>query len=169
MHTLAMPSGEYESGGGNDVIFNSYFRGVTWNSTPKNVFKCSTLSRYLLRFIEPQHLRPKIEAFQYIVCTCLYSGTSGDTGSAAIEGVRGQANMDIVVLLPKGHCTLIQELQMTTVLEDNVHVYCGQFVAFQLMIEMRVYLDFKRYKKLTRYYSTYGCFHVIYPIVDLSF
>lgn len=51
-------------------------------------------------------------------------GTSGDTGSAAIEGVRGRSNMDIVVLLPKGHCTHIQELQMTTVLEDNVHVYC---------------------------------------------
>lgn len=50
-------------------------------------------------------------------------GTSGDTGSAAIEGVRGRANMDIVVLLPKGRCTAIQELQMTTVLEDNVHVY----------------------------------------------
>ncbi|KAG0707870.1 Threonine synthase-like 2 [Chionoecetes opilio] len=51
-------------------------------------------------------------------------GTSGDTGSAAIEGVRGRGNMDIVVLLPKGYCTAIQELQMTTVLEDNVHVYC---------------------------------------------
>lgn len=54
-------------------------------------------------------------------------GTSGDTGSAAIEGVRGRSNMDIVVLLPKGHCTHIQELQMTTVLEDNVHVYCGGY------------------------------------------
>ncbi|XP_042727559.1 threonine synthase-like 2 isoform X3 [Lagopus leucura] len=50
-------------------------------------------------------------------------GTSGDTGSSAIESVRGQKNVDIFVLLPKGLCTQIQELQMTTVIEDNVHVF----------------------------------------------
>ncbi|XP_038608843.1 threonine synthase-like 2 isoform X1 [Tachyglossus aculeatus] len=50
-------------------------------------------------------------------------GTSGDTGSSAIESVRGEKNMDILVLLPKGYCSQIQELQMTTVLEDNVHVF----------------------------------------------
>ncbi|XP_043773775.1 threonine synthase-like 2 isoform X2 [Cervus elaphus] len=50
-------------------------------------------------------------------------GTSGDTGSAAIESVHGAKNVDIIVLLPKGHCTKIQELQMTTVLRDNVHVF----------------------------------------------
>ncbi|KFQ17797.1 Threonine synthase-like 2, partial [Merops nubicus] len=52
-------------------------------------------------------------------------GTSGDTGSSAIESVRGQKNMDIFVLLPKGLCTKIQELQMTTVIEDNVHVFAA--------------------------------------------
>ncbi|NWH73117.1 THNS2 protein, partial [Piaya cayana] len=52
-------------------------------------------------------------------------GTSGDTGSSAIEGVRGQKNVDIFVLLPKGLCTQIQELQMTTVIEDNVHVFAA--------------------------------------------
>ncbi|CAL4065950.1 unnamed protein product [Meganyctiphanes norvegica] len=51
-------------------------------------------------------------------------GTSGDTGSAAIESIRGLECMDIVVLLPHGRCTKVQELQMTTVIEDNVHVYC---------------------------------------------
>ncbi|XP_037663028.1 threonine synthase-like 2 isoform X2 [Choloepus didactylus] len=50
-------------------------------------------------------------------------GTSGDTGSAAIESVQGAKNVDIIVLLPKGHCSKIQELQMTTVLNDNVHVF----------------------------------------------
>ncbi|KFQ06336.1 Threonine synthase-like 2, partial [Haliaeetus albicilla] len=52
-------------------------------------------------------------------------GTSGDTGSSAIESVRGQKNMDIFVVLPKGFCTEIQELQMTTVIEDNVHVFAA--------------------------------------------
>ncbi|XP_020745145.2 threonine synthase-like 2 isoform X2 [Odocoileus virginianus] len=51
------------------------------------------------------------------------NGTSGDTGSAAIESVQGAKNVDIIVLLPKGHCTKIQELQMTTVLRENVHVF----------------------------------------------
>ncbi|XP_017655503.1 threonine synthase-like 2 isoform X2 [Nannospalax galili] len=50
-------------------------------------------------------------------------GTAGDTGSAAIESVQGAKNMDIIVLLPKGRCSKIQELQMTTVLKDNVHVF----------------------------------------------
>ncbi|KAM4810302.1 threonine synthase-like 2 [Rhinophrynus dorsalis] len=50
-------------------------------------------------------------------------GTSGDTGSSAIESVRGIKNIDIIVLLPFGRCTKIQELQMTTVIEDNVHVF----------------------------------------------
>merc|ERR1711892_1198313 len=50
-------------------------------------------------------------------------GTSGDTGSAAINAVRGLKWVDVVVLLPKGRCTQIQELQMTTVLDDNVHCF----------------------------------------------
>ncbi|XP_043845797.1 threonine synthase-like 2 isoform X1 [Dromiciops gliroides] len=50
-------------------------------------------------------------------------GTSGDTGSSAIESVRGAKNIDIIVLLPLGHCSKIQELQMTTVIEENVHVF----------------------------------------------
>lgn len=58
-------------------------------------------------------------------CTVLVA-TSGDTGSAAIESVRGQDCIDIIVLLPHGLCTPIQELQMTTVIEDNVHVFCAE-------------------------------------------
>ncbi|XP_062431092.1 threonine synthase-like 2 isoform X1 [Rhea pennata] len=52
-------------------------------------------------------------------------GTSGDTGSSAIESVRGQKNMDIFVLLPHGLCSQIQELQMTTVIEENVHIFAA--------------------------------------------
>ncbi|TRY76247.1 hypothetical protein TCAL_07996 [Tigriopus californicus] len=51
--------------------------------------------------------------------------TSGDTGSAAIESVQNLSWVDIIVLLPKGRCTPIQELQMTTVIKDNVHVFAG--------------------------------------------
>jgi len=46
--------------------------------------------------------------------------TSGDTGSAAIEAVRGCANVDIVVLYPRGGPSEVQRRQMTTVDEPNV-------------------------------------------------
>ncbi len=47
--------------------------------------------------------------------------TSGDTGSAAIEGCRGRAALDIVVLHPHGRVSDVQRRQMTTVDEPNVH------------------------------------------------
>ncbi|MEC9286285.1 MAG: threonine synthase [Pseudomonadota bacterium] len=51
----------------------------------------------------------------------ILGATSGDTGSAAIASVRGRPNIDIFVLFPDGRTSLMQELQMTTVLDDNVH------------------------------------------------
>ncbi|EJD51832.1 tryptophan synthase beta subunit-like PLP-dependent enzyme [Auricularia subglabra TFB-10046 SS5] len=47
--------------------------------------------------------------------------TSGDTGSAAIYGLRGKADIDIFILHPKGRVSPIQEAQMTTVPDPNVH------------------------------------------------
>ncbi|KAH7929011.1 tryptophan synthase beta subunit-like PLP-dependent enzyme [Leucogyrophana mollusca] len=47
--------------------------------------------------------------------------TSGDTGSAAIYGLRGKANVSIFILHPKGKVSPIQEAQMTTVADSNVH------------------------------------------------
>lgn len=65
--------------------------------------------------------------------------TSGDTGrcvqlsslrrrrtyaygySAAIYGLRGKANVDIFILHPKSRVSPIQEAQMTTVTDANVH------------------------------------------------
>ncbi|KAL2140053.1 hypothetical protein VTI28DRAFT_4300 [Corynascus sepedonium] len=47
--------------------------------------------------------------------------TSGDTGSAAIYGLRGKKDVSVFMLHPKGRVSPIQELQMTTVLDANVH------------------------------------------------
>ena len=47
--------------------------------------------------------------------------TSGDTGSAAIYGLRGKTDVSVFMLHPKGRVSPIQELQMTTVLDPNVH------------------------------------------------
>ncbi|PGH17168.1 threonine synthase [Helicocarpus griseus UAMH5409] len=47
--------------------------------------------------------------------------TSGDTGSAAIYGLRGKQDASVFILHPKGKVSPIQEAQMTTVLDPNVH------------------------------------------------
>lgn len=50
----------------------------------------------------------------------ILAATSGDTGSAAIYGVRGKERINIFVMHPKGRVAPLQERQMTTVLDDNV-------------------------------------------------
>jgi len=50
----------------------------------------------------------------------ILGATSGDTGSAAIAGVRGKNNINIFILHPHGRTSPIQALQMTTVLDPNV-------------------------------------------------
>ena len=51
----------------------------------------------------------------------IVGATSGDTGSAAIQGVRGRDNINIFVLYPNGRVSPLQELQMTAVADANVH------------------------------------------------
>jgi threonine synthase len=51
----------------------------------------------------------------------IVGATSGDTGSAAIDGVLGCENVDIVILYPHGRVSEVQRRQMTTVDAPNVH------------------------------------------------
>jgi len=50
----------------------------------------------------------------------ILGATSGDTGSAAIYGVRGKERINIFILHPHKRVSRIQELQMTTVIDPNV-------------------------------------------------
>ncbi len=50
----------------------------------------------------------------------ILGATSGDTGSAAIEGCRGRKNVSIFMLHPKDRVSDVQRRQMTTVIEPNV-------------------------------------------------
>ncbi len=50
----------------------------------------------------------------------ILGATSGDTGSAAIHGVRGKPNINIFIMHPAGRTSPLQEKQMTSVLDDNV-------------------------------------------------
>ena len=47
--------------------------------------------------------------------------TSGDTGSAAIYGLKGRENINIFILHPHNKVSRIQKLQMTTVEDRNVY------------------------------------------------
>lgn len=76
----------------------------------------------------------------------IVAATSGDTGSAAIAGVRGLDRVDIFVMFPNGRISELQELQMTTVGDRNVHCLAvdGSFDDCQsLMKTLFADLDFK--------------------------
>ncbi len=77
----------------------------------------------------------------------ILGATSGDTGSAAIYGVRGRRGIRIFVMHPHLRTSPIQERQMTTVLDDNVHNIAvqGSFDDCQrIMKDLAGDLDFKR-------------------------
>jgi threonine synthase len=90
--------------------------------------------------------------FEYLLerdggCLNIVGATSGDTGSAAIAGVRGKSRIHIFILHPDGRVSPVQERQMTTVLDANVHNIAirgtfddGQRIVKQLFND----LDFKR-------------------------
>lgn len=52
--------------------------------------------------------------------------TSGDTGSAAIYGLRGKKDVSVFIMFPDGKVSPVQEAQMTTVLDPNVHCLAVQ-------------------------------------------
>ncbi|MEM9257026.1 MAG: threonine synthase [Pseudomonadota bacterium] len=63
--------------------------------------------------------------------------TSGDTGSAAIEGCRQCRNIDIFILHPHQRVSEVQRRQMTTVAGDNIHNLAieGNFDDCQAMVK----------------------------------
>jgi threonine synthase len=67
----------------------------------------------------------------------IVGATSGDTGSAAIDGVKHCANVDIVILYPHGRTSDVQRKQMTTVDSPNVRVVAvdGTFDDCQDMVK----------------------------------
>ena len=90
--------------------------------------------------------------FEHILATRggrlnILCATSGDTGSAAIAGVRQRANIGIFVLYPDGGTSVLQARQMTTTPDDNVHCLAieGTFDDCQRVVKSIFGdLDFKR-------------------------
>jgi threonine synthase len=50
----------------------------------------------------------------------ILGATSGDTGGAAIEAMRGKARLRVFMLSPKGRTSAFQAAQMYSVLDDNI-------------------------------------------------
>ncbi|MDX2221345.1 MAG: threonine synthase [Rhodospirillaceae bacterium] len=67
----------------------------------------------------------------------IVGATSGDTGSAAIEAVRGRSNVDIFMMHPDGRVSDVQRRQMTTVTDANVHniAVAGTFDDCQTLVK----------------------------------
>ncbi|WP_431686382.1 threonine synthase [Hahella sp. NBU794] len=67
----------------------------------------------------------------------ILGATSGDTGSAAIEGCRHSKHVDIFILHPHGRVSEVQRRQMTTAPGDNVHNLAieGNFDDCQRMVK----------------------------------
>ncbi|CAH2031318.1 threonine synthase [Trichlorobacter ammonificans] len=90
--------------------------------------------------------------FEYILAErnetmTILGATSGDTGSAAIHGVRGKKGITIFILHPEGKTSPVQALQMTSVLDANVHniAVSGTFDDCQDMVKSLMGdLEFKK-------------------------
>jgi len=75
--------------------------------------------------------------FEYFLSTgsndgriAILGATSGDTGSAAIYGLRGKKGVDCVILYPNQRVSEIQERQMITVLDENIHCVAVEEATF---------------------------------------
>lgn len=67
----------------------------------------------------------------------IVGATSGDTGGAAIEAFAGRARSDIFILFPHGRVSPVQQRQMTTSTEANVHAIAveGNFDDCQRLVK----------------------------------
>jgi threonine synthase len=69
--------------------------------------------------------------------TTIVVATSGDTGGAAVEAFRGRAQVDVVVLFPRGRISEVQRRMMTTAPDSNVHAVAieGTFDDCQALVK----------------------------------
>ena len=91
----------------NNVLFMELFHG------PTLAFK-----DFALQFLG--HLFDHLLTRRGEHCT-IVGATSGDTGSAAIEAVRGLSAVNLFMLHPNGRVSDVQRRQMTTVSDANIH------------------------------------------------
>lgn len=82
----------------------------------------------------------------------IVGATSGDTGSAAIDGVKDCAHVEIVILYPKNRVSDVQRRQMTTVNSPNVRTVAidGTFDDCQDLVKaMFTHAEFRESQNLS--------------------
>ena len=99
----------------------------------------------------------------------ILGATSGDTGSAAIYGVRGKERINIFILHPHQRVSPVQEKQMTTVLDANVFNIAirGSFDDGQAIVK-KIFndLEFKtKFQKVTGILQSF-CHAVLIQVED---
>jgi len=67
----------------------------------------------------------------------ILGATSGDTGAAAIHALKGRKGVEVFILYPKGRVSPMQERQMTTVPDANIHCIAveGSFDDAQALVK----------------------------------
>eukprot|EP00922_Rhytidocystis_sp_ex-Travisia-forbesii_P072422 GHVS01107969.1.p1 GENE.GHVS01107969.1~~GHVS01107969.1.p1 ORF type:complete len:533 (+),score=47.44 GHVS01107969.1:325-1923(+) len=90
-----------------DFYFLELFHGPTFAFKDLALQFLGVLFDYLLRSRQRNML--------------VLGATSGDTGSAAIGGLKDRERIDCVILYPKGATSRIQQLQMTTCTSPNIN------------------------------------------------
>lgn len=128
--------------------------------------------RYILELFHGPTLAFKDMAMQFLAQFFQYAlekrdqhlnvlgSTSGDTGSAAIHGLRGKNRINVFMMHPEGRTSPLQELQMTTVLDPNVYNLAvdGTFDDCQrIMKTLFADVDFKKQYELGAVNSVNWC------------
>ncbi|KIY67453.1 tryptophan synthase beta subunit-like PLP-dependent enzyme [Cylindrobasidium torrendii FP15055 ss-10] len=94
------------------------WHGPTWAFKDVALQCLGNLFEYFLKRRNAKHAAAGDQKSEKLT---VVGATSGDTGSAAIYGLRNKANISIFILHPKGRVSPVQEAQMTTVTDANVH------------------------------------------------
>ncbi len=121
-----------------DLWILELFHGPTWAFKDIALQFLGVLFEYLLK--------EKEETINIL------GATSGDTGSAAIYGVKGKKGIKIFILHPHKRVSKVQALMMTTVTEDNVEnlAILGTFDDCQAIVkQIFMDLEFKKRYRLT--------------------
>lgn len=140
--SLYIPSSEISKSELTDLVDRSYSTFRVSDRTPIKSLGLADESQYLLELFHGPTFAFKDVALQFLGNLfefflsrknaklaanekrhhlTVIGATSGDTGSAAIYGLRGKKDIDVFILFPTGRVSPIQEAQMTTVPDENVH------------------------------------------------
>ncbi|KAG8991858.1 threonine synthase [Tulasnella sp. JGI-2019a] len=122
-HPEVAPTKKVETADGREVWVLELWHGPTFAFKDVALQLLGNLFEYFLKRknarLEEEKGRALTEVEKNKIT--VIGATSGDTGSAAIYGLRGKENVSIFILHPKGRVSPIQEAQMTTITDANVH------------------------------------------------